>query len=457
MLAEWRQIAINLYDQVVAAGQPDQVVRKALAAGHQEAGQDIRQDIRPESFSAILAVGKAALGMAQAAYAEGVRVAPDRALIIAPAHADSDAGTNPEAASDQHPWPVILSSHPVPDHQSLAAGVKAAALCQSLTADDHLLVLLSGGASALMVNPNPPLTLADKVLLNERLLASGGDIHQINAIRRLVSQIKGGRLAAMAHPAQITQFIISDVEDDELASIGSGIMAGDPVPLSDSLALIKTLGLADYPFMEAFIAHLKGGKLQPPLSPDEAVFDHVKSHILASNRQVVHAGLITSNNMKTATALPPDIIELPRLSGEASHMASHLATLIKSSISSSGGSSGGSSGRPVIGITGGETVVSLPSDHGLGGRSQELALAFALAMQDADIPWLILAAGTDGRDGPTDAAGAILDSQMELDILAAQTALLRHDVWNLLNRCGGLFRPGSSGTNLADLVVIMAG
>lgn len=453
MLADWRQIAINLYDQVVAAGQPDQVVRQALAAGHREA----KPEIRPESFSAILAVGKAALGMAQAAYDEGVRVAPNKALIIAPAHAGSDDGNDPETAPNQHLWPVILSSHPVPDEQSLAAGLKAAALCQSLTADDHLLVLLSGGASALMVNPNPPLTLADKVLLNERLLASGGDIHQINAIRRLVSKIKGGRLAAMAHSAQITQFIISDVEDDELASIGSGIMVGDPVPLSDSMDLIKTLGLADYPFMKAFIGHLENCQAKPPLPPDHAVFDHVKSHILASNRQVVHTGLISAIKPNIATALPLDIIALPRLAGEASHMASHLATLIKSSASSSAGSSGGSSGRPVIGITGGETVVTLSSDHGLGGRSQELALAFALAMQDADIPWLILAAGTDGRDGPTDAAGAILDSQMELDISAAQKALLRHDVWNLLNQCGGLFRPGSSGTNLADLVVIMAG
>lgn len=438
MLANWRQIAVALYHNVVAAGQADHVVSRALS------------QMNIAEISAVLAVGKAACGMAQSAYDNGVRVARDKALIIAPSDDQNNA----------HNWPLIQSAHPVPDQNSLIAGQQAAALCQSLNDDDHLLVLLSGGASALMVAPHPPLTLDDKIELNDRLLASGGDIHQINAIRRLVSQIKGGRLAAMAAPAQITQFIISDVENDQLSSIGSGIMAPDPMPVSESLALIETLGMADLWWVADLHKQYADGRITPPLSPDHPLCDKIDSHILASNKQVIHAGVIPdilsslfAGNDQHSKAQAPHIIAYPRLSGEASVMAGCLAEATISAVNQTG--------KTVIGITGGETVVTLPHDHGLGGRSQELALAFALAfktaMQGSDMPWLILAAGTDGRDGPTDAAGAILDSQMPLDIASAKLALLRHDVWNYLDQSGGLFRPGASGTNLADLVVIIAG
>lgn len=440
MIDAWRQMAVALYNQVIDAGQPDHVVRHALS------------NINDSAFSAVLAVGKAAYGMAQSAYENGIRVKHENALVIAPSYHCNNVIFNRSDNANQHNWQVIESAHPVPDINSLHAGQKAAALCQSLSENDHLLVLLSGGASSLMVNPQPPLTLADKVMLNERLLTSGGDIHQINAIRRLVSQIKGGRLAAIASPAKITQLIISDVEDDNLSSIGSGILIADPVTLEDSLKLIEILGLSDLPFMPILLERFSQDNMTAPLSPDDPVLLNVDSHIIASNRQLIHSGIITSMFDKApaekAKSLP-QIINLPRLSGEAQSMANHLAESIKLAAAQSN--------RSVIGMTGGETVVTLPTDHGLGGRSQELALAFALAMQDANIPWLILAAGTDGRDGPTDAAGAMLDSEMILDRADAEQALLRHDVWNALDRIGGLFRPGASGTNLADMVVIVAG
>ena len=438
MLANWRQIAVALYHNVVAAGQGEHAVSRALS------------QMNIADISAVLAVGKAARGMAQSAYDNGVRVARDKALIIAPS----------DDQNDGHNWPLIPSAHPVPDQNSLIAGQQAAALCQSLNGDDHLLVLLSGGASALMVAPHPPLTLDDKIELNARLLASGGDIHQINAVRRLVSQIKGGRLAAMAAPAQITQFIISDVENDQLSSIGSGIMAPDPMPVSESLALIETLGMADLWWVADLHKQYADDRMIPPLSPDHPICNNIDSHILASNKQVIHDGIIPpilssllTGKDQNIAAQPPQIIAYPRLSGEASVMAEYLAEATISAVHQTG--------KPVMGITGGETVVTLPHDHGLGGRSQELALAFAVAfktaMQGSDMPWLILAAGTDGRDGPTDAAGAMLDNQMPLDIASAKQALQRHDVWNYLNQSGGVFRPGASGTNLADLVVIIAG
>ncbi|MGB2166599.1 MAG: glycerate kinase type-2 family protein [Candidatus Puniceispirillales bacterium] len=438
MSADWRQIAIAIYDKVVATGQPDHVVRQALS------------QMNVANISAVLAVGKAAIGMAQSAYRCGVQVDPDKALIIAPYSDQSDT-----AMMDQHnslSWPLISSAHPVPDHNSLMAGQRASALCQSLADDDHMLVLLSGGASALMVNPQPPLTLADKIILNERLLASGGDIHQINAVRRLVSQIKGGRMARMTAPAQVTQLIISDVDNDQLSSIASGIMAANPMSLSEHLAVIDSLGLNDLPFMPVLADQLAKDAMLAPLLPDDPVFEHVKSHILASNRQMIHTGVISSvfaeNHDDDASPLPL-ITDYPRLSGEASQMGRRLAEATISAVNSRK--------QPVIGITGGETVVTLPADHGRGGRSQELALAFAIAMQDKNMPWLILAAGTDGRDGPMDAAGAILNSQMPLDKVAAEYALRHHDAWTILDQMEGLFRPGASGTNLADLVVILAG
>jgi glycerate 2-kinase len=423
-LKAWRRGAEAAYAAVVSAGQPQNAMATALTEG------DLSE------ITAVLAVGKAAHGMAAVAYQAGLNQrAKQHGLIIAP-NADTNAN-----------WPVIVAGHPVPDQGSYDGGVAAAELVSSLGKDDHLLLLLSGGASAMMVLPQPPITLEQKMMLNERLLASGADIHDINAIRRLGSGIKGGRLAAMAAPARITQHIISDVENDTLAAIGSGPAAADPVPMDQVMDSLKRLGLMDIPWLRAYLDDLHNGQAAPPLRHGDACLTQVTTQIVASNNQLINDGLLPVI-AKAGEITSYQTIGFPRLSGEAADMGWHLAgiTITKHQRD-----------RLSIGVSGGETTVTLSNDHGKGGRSQELALCFALSMMEADFPWVILAAGTDGRDGPTNAAGAILDSTMPLYADAMADALRRHDSWTYLDQTDGLFKPGASGTNIADMVVILAG
>jgi hydroxypyruvate reductase len=423
-LKAWRLGAEAAYKAVVSAGQPQNAMATALTEG----------DL--SDITAVLAIGKAAHGMAAAAYHAGLsQRAKQHGLIIAP-NADMNAN-----------WPVIVAGHPVPDQGSYDGGMAAAELVSSLGKDDHLLLLLSGGASAMMVLPQPPITLDQKMMLNERLLASGADIHDINAIRRLVSGIKGGRLAAMAAPARITQHIISDVENDTLAAIGSGPAAADPVPMDQVMDSLNHLGLMDIPWLRAYLDGLHNGQAVPPLRHGDARLDQVTTKIVASNNQLVHDGLLPVI-AKAGGITSYQTMGFPRLSGEAVDMGRHLAEITMTKHPCD---------RVSIGVSGGETTVTLSSDHGKGGRSQELALSFALSMMEVDFPWVILAAGTDGRDGPTNAAGAILDSTMPLYADAMANALRRHDSWTYLDQTDGLFLPGASGTNIADMVVILAG
>ena len=420
----WQVAAKAAYEAVVTAGHPHNAMASALA------------EMDVSDVTAVLAVGKAAHGMAsEAAKAELSSPARQKGLIIAP-----DAGHNAI-------WPVVVAGHPVPDQGSYDGGIAAANLASSLGQDDHLLFLLSGGASAMMILPQLPLTLEQKMILNERLLSSGADIHEINAIRRLVSGIKGGRLAAMAAPARITQMIISDVEDDALAAIGSGPAAADPMPISQVIDSINRLGLTDLPWLQTYLEGLQNGQVMPPVRQGDACLNKISTKIVASNRQLVQDNLLPV--IAKAGGFPNFLpISLPRLSGDAAEMGRYLAEIILNHNQAE---------ALILGVSGGETTVTLGRDHGKGGRSQELAVSFALRMADADIdfPWLILAAGTDGRDGPTNAAGAMLDSSMPLDSDAMARAVRRHDCWTYLNQVGGLFLPGASGTNLADMVVIL--
>lgn len=419
----WRKAAEAAYAAVVTAGQPKNAMASALT------------EMDMADVTAVLAVGKAAHGMATTALEAGLSPsARQHGLIIAP-HASQTAI-----------WPVVVAGHPLPDQGSYDGGIAAAELASALGADDHLLFLLSGGASALMVLPHPPLTLKQKMILNQRLLASGADIHEINAVRRLVSGVKGGRLAAMAAPARITQLVISDVEDDHISAIGSGPAAADPVPLHQVIDSIHRLGLTDLPWMQAYLDDLDNGQVMPPVRQGAVCLDNIRTQIVASNRQMVHDGLL-SVMAKAGGFGRYAPIPLPRLSGEAAKMGRRLAEIILTKDYHSG---------VALGVSGGETTVKLGEDYGKGGRSQELAVSFALSMADADFPWLILAAGTDGRDGPTNAAGAILDSTMPLNPFAMADAVGQHDCWTYLNQIGGLFMPGATGTNLADMVIIIA-
>ena len=405
------------FEAALKAAAPDRVMAKALT----------RLDLPPTQ---IMALGKAAGPMAQACrdaglMAPGVMVTHD-----------------PNQQVDG--FKIIIGGHPVPNENSMLGAQKMMEAARALNADDHLLMLVSGGGSALSCLPGEGLTLADKIAINERLLASGLDIHAMNAVRRFCSGIKGGRLARAAQPARVTQWVLSDVPASgdmatDLAAIASGPMAPDPVPESVMLDFLKRAGLMELDAIKSYLAAIEAHPENKPCRLGDAVFDKVVTEILASNEICRDAA---------AQTLGGNTCALPELSGEAATMGRQLAEIIDKSQS------------PIQAATGGETVVTFASSaaSGKGGRSQELALSFLMVMTDkaeaSTRDWVLLAAGTDGRDGPTDAAGALVHSGMTVNRQQGLEALNSHDSYHYLDQLGALIKMPPTGTNLADIAIL---
>ncbi len=423
-LRGWQQAARTAFDTALAAGHPASLTRSAVAG-------------LATPVTAIVAIGKAATAMATAA--RGVEtIDPDIPGIVV---------TNEENFFAIKGMDCHASAHPVPDARGLVAADAVAEMARNLGGDDHLLLLISGGGSALVPAPAPGISLLEKQQLNEALLASGLDIHQMNSIRRLFSTLKGGRLARLAYPAKITQFVLSDVPEDRLESIASGPAVCDPVPLEVAFSLIANAGLERLDFVARHIEALRSGTADQPVRPGDDEIATVISHILASNTlcQNETARSLTAAFETTGKELIP-------LAGEAADCGRRLARRISACARQDNGM--------VYGVTGGETTVSLgTAPGGKGGRSQELALAFAdemVGMEQRPTSWLILAGGTDGRDGPTDAAGAVIDSASFFDPVAAKRALADHDSYYYLAAHDNLLKVPPTGTNLGDLAIVIA-
>ena len=416
----WADLAGEAFAAGLAAGHPRDVTMAAMAT----------LDAPP---SHVIAIGKAGAAMAGAVRDAGCN-APG--IVV----------THDEGFAEIDGMRCFASAHPVPDARGMDAAAALAEMAAALGAEDHLLLLISGGGSALLPAPADGVTLADKQALNAALLASGMDIHAMNAVRRLFSRLKGGRLARLAAPARVTQFLLSDVPGDRLESIASGPAVADPVALEQALALIGDHRLDRLDFVAAMVARIRAGTADLPLRDGDPALARVETRLLASNdlcRAAVSARL--------AAALPAaQQIDLPPLAGDAAGLARQLAAMLAQR------------GRDGMnwGVTGGETVVTLDAESGKGGRAQEMVLAFASEMHRlgsaAPHHWLALVGGTDGRDGPTDAAGAMIGSADLFDADAAEAALARHDSYPYLAARGQLLPAMPTGTNLGDIAVFLA-
>lgn len=326
----------------------------------------------------IIAVGKAAGAMAQAA----CDVWPDAPCLVVTKY-----GHAAEAPAQSR---VIEAAHPVPDGQSLAAGRALQDAVSSCKPGSHLLVLVSGGASALAEVPNDGLTLSDLMDSTNALLASGAPIREMNVHRTANSQIKGGKLLSLFKGARVTTLALSDVEGDALATIGSGI--------------------GDAPHAPAF-----------GFTP----------YIVASNT--------IARNAVAAASAAPVTVNAEKLYGDIADLAPRIAAELR--VAPAG-----------LFVLGGEPVVVLPDTPGKGGRN--MALALGLAREIAGTTGLrILVAGTDGTDGPTDAAGAIVDGTTWEN--SAADALARADAYPWLDARGALIKSGPTGTNVADLLIAL--
>ena len=422
----FKKIISDGFSAALAAGIPDQITQDAY----------LELDKPP---SHVIALGKAAGAMAEAVRDCGY---DGTGIVI----------TTDENHRHIDGFSCIASAHPVPDERGLRAAKAMETFVSGLGETDHLLLLISGGGSALLPAPASGISLAQKIALNNVLLSSGLDIHAMNTVRRLFSRLKGGQLARLAAPARITQFLLSDVPGDRLESIASGLAVSDPVPLNEALMLIRTQKLDRLDFLMPHLDAIKTGDVVGPVRPGDPVLDRVATRILASNSKCREAAASYIQSVMPQL----NYLDAPGLDGEAAEMARRLAALVMDQHRKNENPA-----RPFGFVAGGETTVTLDmSNPGKGGRSQELALAFALAMRDAGLSapkrWSILAAGTDGRDGPTDAAGGLITSEQDFDEAAAKAALLGHTSYDYLHAHDQLLKIGATGTNLADLVLVIA-
>jgi len=347
---------------------------------------------------------------------------------------------------------VLEAGHPIPDQRSEEAGRKMTALVERHRGEGALFFfLLSGGASSLLVAPAENVTLADKRKVTGLLLNAGAEINEINAIRKHLSRIKGGGLARLAHPSKIISLIISDVVGDRLDAIGSGPTAPDPTSWSTCDKILKKYRIWNSVPNSVATRISKGTakKILDTPFPGEPFFAGVSNHIIASNRRALAAAAGRALDLGYTPMLLGGTIQ-----GETRDIARMHAAIAVEIMTTANPIP-----PPCCVISGGETTVTLGDRHGLGGRNQEFALAAAWDIRKMK-RLLILSAGTDGTDGPTDAAGALVTgSTIDRAIKAgldAETFLRQHNAYHFFNALGDLIKTGPTLTNVMDIHLILA-
>ncbi|HEX4595605.1 MAG TPA: glycerate kinase [Bryobacteraceae bacterium] len=332
--------------------------------------------------------------------------------------------------------------HPIPDRNGELGAQRIAEIARQAGADDLVVCLISGGASALLPLPAPPVTLEEKQETTRLLLHCGANIHELNCVRKHISAVKGGQLAQLAYPATVLALILSDVIGDDLDVIGSGPTVPDRSTFAEARAILAKYGIAGK-VPKPVRDRLNGNSAETP-KPGDKIFDNVQNLIVGSNRLAVDAAAEQARALGYRTLVLSTMIE-----GETRDVARMHAAIAKEIRAS---------GRPVkppaCVISGGETTVTIRGS-GLGGRNQEFALAAAL-----DIAGLknvvVLSAGTDGTDGPTDAAGAIADgSTIARSELNAAAYLANNDSYHFFESLGDLIKTGPTGTNVADVRIML--
>jgi hydroxypyruvate reductase len=391
----------------------------------------------------VLGLGKAASAMTRP-IVEMLAGYPIQGLLV-PKHAPKDD------------WPgftILPGGHPVPDERSLAAGIEAMELVRGLDENDLLICLVSGGGSALMSAPLPGIGLADLQALTSALLACGARIDEINTLRRRLDRLKGGGLARMAAPARVISLILSDVIGDPLQAIASGPTAPDPLGESlrgepnlrdGALAILERYGLRPTtpPAILQTLASAALESASETPKPGDPLFDRLQNVIVGSNALAVQAALEQAHSLGFSTcSLGSD------WQGEARRVALELCRRLINAPEK----------RPVCLVAGGETTVTLRGG-GRGGRNQELALAAVNELAGA-ADLLLVALATDGEDGPTDAAGAVVGGETlrrgQAAGLSPQPFLDDNDAYTYFSALDDLLKPGPTGTNVNDLAFLFA-
>ena len=413
-----RAFLTRLFGAAIAAADPKLAMKSALPS-------------RPAGRTVVIGAGKAAAQMAAAF--EGLWSARVEGVVVTPYG---------NSVPTRH-IRVLEASHPVPDAAGLAATEALFAAVQGLSEDDLVVALISGGGSALLPAPTDGLGLEDEQALNEALLGSGAPISVMNAIRKQISRIKGGRLAVAAYPARVVSFVVSDVPGDDPAQVASGPTVPDAIGRDKARAHAAAYRI-DLP--ESVSAYLKGGAGEAP-SPDDPRFAKNEVRVVASAAISLGAAAKVAEAKGVAAVILSDAIE-----GEARVIgAMHAAIAREVRLRSRPFKA------PVVILSGGETSVTFSGPGGRGGRNTEFLLAFAGGIEGLSLT--ALAADTDGIDGSEDNAGAFAGGTTWARLRSAgydpAAVLAGHDAWTAFDALGDLFVPGSTGTNVNDFRALL--
>jgi glycerate 2-kinase len=426
-----RDQLVDLYSAAIAGANVESLTAQAVASVPLER----RHRVWVFSF------GKAAHAMANAALSTLHRALAEVAggIIVAPDSGDAPSGT----------VNVVVGDHPIPGRRSFNAAARIGHMLTQKRSDLGI-VLLSGGASSLMAAPLRGMSEGDLSQLYELLLVSGLDIHQMNAIRKRFSYWAAGRMALALAPSRTYCFAVSDVTGDDLATIGSGPCVPDPTRIQQVLELLQgsqLFGRISPSFRQFLLDTARGATPETPKATHPA-FAHVNARVVANNSGALNAAAAAARRLGFHT-----IVNEPPLVGDA---AAAGARVVESLL---GMRDRAERGATHCVIWGGETTVALRGPGPAGGRCQELALAASKHLADAGERARgvsLLAAGTDGRDGSTDAAGAIVDASTWSAISAirdASAALKNHESYAALKSANALFSPGVTGTNVMDITI----
>jgi glycerate-2-kinase len=429
-LHDLRTDAIAAFEAAVAAVQPANLVPTAVQIVDGEVRIWNRPIPRVTGRRMVAAIGKAAPGLADAwltllpGWADDVFVLTTHGQPVSQRVADTAT--------------VLHGGHPYPDADGEHAAGHLLELVRRLGDDDLLVVLLSGGGSALLAAPEDGLTLDDVRATTKALLSAGATINQVNAVRRQLLAAAGGGLARTAYPAQVVTLVLSDVLGDPLPDIASGPTVPSPTTPADALGVLGGHGIvAEVP--PAVVEFLRS-RVETPA--DDGWADRSRIQVLANNRSAVTAAAELLRTRDYHSLVHPGFLE-----GEAAARGAALAAVASAFWAP----------QPVAFVVGGETTVTVRG-QGVGGRNHELALAAALAAGDAT-GWVVLSAGTDGIDGMTDAAGAVVDpttvARLTASGIEAHAALADNDTGTALATVGDAIRTGPTGTNVCDVTIVL--